>query len=191
MESFWARLDYQIKVRLPIVVGVLAIAVAVTALVTAPARRTMGYAPGQPVDFSHRQHAGDMRIDCRYCHLGAESGRHASVPAAGICMNCHRVAAVDSAGVAHLRELYARGRPVEWERIHRLPDFVYFSHDVHLAAGASCGSCHGEVPRMEKVQQVHALSMGSCLDCHRNAPAQVVGAPADLRGPEHCSACHR
>ena len=191
MESFWARLDHNVKVRLPAVIGVVVACVAVTALATAPSRRTAGYAPPQPVDYSHRQHAGDMRIDCLYCHTGAEAGRHAGVPAAGTCMNCHSVAAVDSAGVAHLRALYAQGRPVVWRRIHRLPDFVYFSHSVHIAAKIGCENCHGDVARMDVVQQVHALSMGSCLACHRNAPTQVVGAPPDLIGPENCSSCHR
>jgi len=191
VESFWARLDYNVKVRLPLVIGAVLISVTVTALVTAPARRTVGFAPEQPVDFSHRQHAGDMRIACQYCHTGAEQGRHAGIPAVATCMNCHRLAAVDKPGVAHLRQLYARQQSVAWRRIHRLPDFVYFAHDVHLAAGVGCESCHGDVAGMEVVQQVHPLSMGSCLDCHRRVQEKGVGASADLVGPEHCSACHR
>lgn len=191
VDSFWARVDHTVKVRLPIVVAVALASITVTALVTAPVRRTPGYAPEQPIDFSHRQHAGDMKIDCRYCHTGAEFGRHAGIPSAGICMNCHSVAAIDSPGVARLRALYAEGQPVRWRRIHRLPDFVYFSHDVHVAARIECEQCHGDVATMDVVRQVHPLSMGSCLSCHRNAYAEVVGAQPDLRGPENCSACHR
>jgi len=191
VESFWARLDYHVKVRLPLVIAVALISVVATALVTAPSRRTQGYAPEQPIAFSHKQHAGDMRIACQYCHTGAETGRYAGIPASSICMNCHRIAAVDSSGVARLRELYAQGRPVPWKRIHKLPDYVYFAHDIHIAAQIGCESCHGRVEQMQVVRQVHPLSMGSCLDCHRNVQQKVPGVPPDLRGPENCSACHR
>jgi len=191
VESFWTRLDYIVKTRLPLVVGIVLASTVVTALVTAPSRRTAGFAPGQPIPFSHQQHAGDMHIACQYCHTGVESSRHAGIPAAGICMNCHRVAAVDSLGVAHLRRLYDQGEPVPWKRIHRLPDFVYFAHDIHVAADIDCAACHGGIARMQVVRQVHPLSMGSCLQCHRYVQERVAGAPATLVGPENCSACHR
>lgn len=191
MESFWARFDHTVKIRLPIVIGVALVSIAVTALVTAPVRRTSGFAPIQPVDFSHRQHAGDMKIDCRYCHTGVETGRYAAIPPVQVCMNCHSVAAVDSPGVALVRALYLEEKPVVWKRVHRLPDFVYFSHDVHIAANVGCEVCHGDVATMDVIRQVHPLSMGSCLSCHRNAHSEVVGAPPDLRGPENCSSCHR
>ena len=191
MESFWSRLDTIVKVRLPIVAGVVLVSVAAAALVTAPSRRTVGYEPQQPVAFSHKQHAGDMRIDCRYCHTGVETGRHAGIPATAVCMNCHSVAAVDSPGVAVVRQLYEQGQAVQWERIHRLPDYVYFAHDVHIAAGVDCRSCHGDVRGMEAVAQVHELSMSSCLRCHRHPQSEAAGVKPDLVGPENCSACHR
>ena len=191
MGSFWARLDHYVKFHLPAIVGVVLISVTVTALVTEPVRRTVGYAPPQPINFSHKQHAGDMRIDCRYCHTGVETGRHAGIPAVGICMNCHSVAAVDSAGVAQMRALYAQGQPVAWQRVHKLPDFVYFSHNIHIAADIGCENCHGNVARMDIVEQVRPLSMGNCLGCHRHTPEQAAGVPADLKGPEDCSSCHR
>lgn len=191
MESFWARFDYSVKVRLPIVLGVALLTVVVTALVTAPVRRAVGYAPAQPVNFSHKLHAGDMKVDCRYCHIGAETGRFAAVPATGICMNCHRVAVVDRPGVAAVRRSFQQGTPIAWKRIHRLPDFTYFAHDVHLAAKADCRDCHGDVASMDVLRQVKSLSMGSCLNCHRNAATRIAGSRADLAGPENCSSCHR
>lgn len=191
MDSFWARLDYSLKVRLPIVLGVALVSITITALVTEPVRRTVGYAPGQPINFSHKVHAGDMKVDCRYCHVGVETGRFASVPASQTCMNCHSVAAVDRPGVAALRTLYSQGEPVVWKRVYRAPDFVYFSHDVHIAAKADCRNCHGDVATMDVVRQVQPMSMGSCLGCHRNASTRIVGARSDLVGPENCSSCHR
>ena len=191
MEPNWSRLDAQVRFYLPLVVAVALVSALVTGLVTAPIRRVTGYAPVQPVNYSHRLHAGQMHIDCRYCHLGVEVSRHASVPATSICMNCHRVAALDKPGVIRLREIYANGGSINWKRIHRLPDFAYFSHRVHVSAGVSCENCHGEVRQMDTVTQVSALSMGSCLSCHRNAHERVPGSQASLLGPENCSACHR
>jgi hypothetical protein len=191
VDSFWARLDHHVKVRLPITLAVLVVSVAATGLLTEPSRRTPGYGPAQPVAFSHEMHAGTMRVDCRYCHRGVDSGRFATVPASSTCMNCHSVAATDRPGVTLLRALYEEGKPVPWKRVHRLPDFVYFAHDVHVAAGAGCENCHGNIAQASLVRQVHTLSMGSCLDCHRNAHSRIVRAGADLRGPENCSACHR
>ena len=191
MESFWPRLDHNVKVRLPLVIATILVSVVATALVTAPSRRTPGYAPDQPIAYSHAQHAGDMRIACQYCHIGAATGRHAVVPASSTCMNCHRLAAVDSVGVARLRSLYAQGQPVPWKRIHKLPDYVYFAHDIHIAADIGCPNCHGQVERMQVVRQVHPLSMGSCLDCHRNVREKVPGVSPALAGPDNCSACHR
>ena len=191
MGSFWAHLDHAIKIRVPIVLGVVLVSVLVTGLVTDPTRRAQGYAPTQPIDFSHRQHAGEMRIDCKYCHGGVETSRSAGIPAASVCMNCHAVAAIDSPGVAIVRALYERNRPVRWQRIHRLPDFVYFAHSPHIKAGVDCITCHGDVRQMDVVRQVHPLTMRSCLDCHRNPQAEAVGLREDLKGPENCTTCHR
>jgi hypothetical protein len=191
VEPLWARLDHHVKVRLPITLAVVVISVTASGLLTEPSRRTPGYGPEQPIAFSHALHAGTMKVECRYCHSGVETGRHATVPASQICMNCHSVAATERPGVAALRALYEEDKPVAWKRIHKLPDFVYFAHDVHVAAGIDCESCHGRMTRASLVRQVHLLSMGSCLDCHRHAPRRIAGVSADLRGPEHCSACHR
>ena len=125
----------------------------ITGLVTTPVRRVEGYVPEQPISFSHQMHTGTMKIDCRYCHIGVESGRHAAIPASSICMNCHNVAALDRPGIKSLRAAYAGNRPVVWRRIHRLPDFVYFSHDVHVLANIDCEFCHGKVREMEVTSQ--------------------------------------
>jgi hypothetical protein len=191
VEPNWNRLDEHVKFYLPVVVVVALVSVLVTGLVTVPVRRVTGYAPAQPISYSHELHAGKMRIDCRYCHLGVERSRHASVPATDICMNCHKLASVDKAEVVRLREIVSANQPIAWKRVHKLPDFVYFSHRSHVNSGISCEQCHGDVRRMEDLTQVASLSMGSCLDCHRNAPHRAPGIEASLKGPENCSACHR
>jgi hypothetical protein len=191
VEPNWNRLDRHVKFYLPIVVVVALVTVLVTGLITVPVRRVTGYAPVQPVAYSHQLHAGQMRIDCRYCHLGVERSRHAAVPATALCMNCHKVAAVEKAEVIRLREAFSAHQPVAWKRVHKLPDFVYFSHRSHVTAGIRCEQCHGDVRRMEVLTQVASLSMGNCLDCHRNAHDRVPGSEAHLEGPENCSACHR
>jgi hypothetical protein len=189
--GFWRRLDHHVKVRLPITLGVMLAAIVSTGLVTAPVRRTPFFSPAQPIAFPHDRHAGLMHVDCRYCHIGVETSRFATVPSSRICMNCHTIAMIDRPGVAALRALYARGEPVRWKRVHRLPDFVYFSHDVHIAAGAGCELCHGRVIEASAIRQVLPLSMGNCITCHREAASRIAGAPATLRGPDDCSACHR
>ena len=191
MESILTGLDRHVKIRLPLLVAVALVSILVTALVTPPERRAPGYAPEQPLAFSHRQHAGDMHIACQYCHVGVRQSRYAGVPAMGICMSCHTVAAADSADVTTLSATYARGEVIAWRRVHRLPDHVYFAHDAHASAGIGCEPCHSRVERMDIVRQVHPLSMGSCLGCHRNVQAHVPGVAPDLAGPETCSACHR
>lgn len=194
-----------------------------------------GYAPTQPIAFSHRLHAGEMQIDCRYCHAGAEQSRHAGIPEASVCMNCHAtvtarrdvVVAEQSAATRdgreprtivapELRKLYrALGlnderqrdpalalQPIEWVRIHRLPDFVYFDHRPHVQGGVACESCHGPVQAMDRVRQQHHLSMGWCVECHRSraptvlpsatpptlAPVLPAGHPATVS--IDCAACH-
>lgn len=191
MPRFWEHPDHLVKVRLPIALGVIALAVLLTGLLTSPARRTPFYAPAQPIAFPHDRHAGLMRIDCRYCHAGVEISRIASVPATEICMNCHRTAMTDRPGIQAVRAAYETGRPVRWRRVYRLPDFVYFSHDVHVAAGATCDLCHGDVARATVIKQILPLSMGDCLGCHRHAVSRIAGARAGVRGPDDCSGCHR
>ena len=128
----------------------------------------VGYQPVQPVPYSHKLHAGDMGIDCRYCHASVEVSPVANVPPTSVCMNCHKTVKRDSPLLAPIRDSAATGRPMQWVRVHKLPDYAYFSHKVHLAAGIGCVSCHGRIDEMEVVTQMKPLSMGWCLECHRN-----------------------
>ena len=134
------------------------------------AARTLnvGYQPEQPVPYSHALHAGELGIDCRYCHNTVERAAHAAIPPTETCMNCHAYVGTESPRLAPLRAAYESGAPVEWIKVHDLPDYVYFNHSAHVNSGVSCVECHGRVDRMEKVHIVERLSMGWCLDCHRN-----------------------
>ncbi len=133
-----------------------------------PRTTDVGYQPAQPVPFSHALHAGELGIDCRYCHTTVERAAHAAIPSTEMCMNCHAQVAKDSEKLLAVRESYTTGKPIRWIRVHDLPDYVYFDHSVHLARGIGCVSCHGRIDKMEEVRQVETLSMGWCLDCHRN-----------------------
>ena len=132
----------------------------------------VGYAPEQPIAFSHKLHAGKLEIDCLYCHSNAEKGPHASVPPMSTCMGCHSVVATKEPEIVKLTEYYEKaketGKVIPWIRIHRLPDHVYFTHQMHVNAGVECQTCHGEVQEMEVVRQVRSLEMGDCLSCHRD-----------------------
>lgn len=128
-----------------------------------------GYTPDQPIPFSHKLHAGDYRIDCLYCHSGAEKGPNATVPSMNVCMGCHSVIAVDKESIQTMTRLYNEGQPLQWVRVHRLPDHAYFTHDLHVRAGVECRECHGPVESMAVVGQVKRLKMGDCLACHRKS----------------------
>jgi mono/diheme cytochrome c family protein len=140
--------------------------------------RSQGYMPTQPIKYSHKLHAGavedgGMAIDCKYCHVGVEKGKQAGIPTVNICMNCHKAVGetVNGTGkeeIAKIRAAYESGKPVEWIRIHNLPDHVYFSHAQHVKAGGlACQTCHGEIQKMEVVAQHAPLSMSWCINCHR------------------------
>lgn len=126
------------------------------------------YQPIQPVPFSHALHAGKLGMDCRYCHNTVENAAHAAVPPTQTCMNCHTQIRPQSPKLEPVRESYETGLPVEWTRIHKLPDFAYFDHSAHVNRGIGCVSCHGRIDTMEVVYQKSPLSMGWCLECHRN-----------------------
>ena len=210
----------------------LALGAAVTGLVVvfvvsfwfSPKNTDVGYQPYQPIAYSHKLHAGSLGMDCRYCHRNVEEGAHASIPDADTCYGCHKVVKKDSVKLEQLRAAFTDDghddHPIEWVKVHMLPDYAYFNHSVHMAANVGCTSCHGRVDQMEIVRQVEPLSMGWCLECHRDPtshirPADVSitqmdwmptddskaaaqkllewsgeNAPA-LNPPIHCSACHR
>ncbi len=125
-------------------------------------------APEQPVPFDHRHHVRDDHIDCRYCHWTVERSPSAGLPASETCMNCHSQVFNDSPLLAPVRESVETGRPIPWQRVYKLPDFVFFDHSVHVAKGVGCETCHGRVDLMPRVAQDVSLTMGWCLQCHRN-----------------------
>lgn len=127
-----------------------------------------GYAPKQPIAYSHKLHAGQYKINCAYCHTSVYKGKTASIPSANICMNCHGVIKNNSPEIKKLYAAIEKNQPVEWIRVHNLPDLAYFNHAQHTnVGGVQCVSCHGEIEKMEVVQQVSPLTMGWCIDCHR------------------------
>lgn len=132
-----------------------------------PTATHVGYMPEQPVQYSHLLHAGEMGMDCRYCHNTVDQAAHAAVPPTSTCMNCHSNIATESLKLTEVRESFATGMPIEWVKIHDLPDYVYFDHSAHVNRGVSCVSCHGRVDQMEVVFQAEPLSMAWCLECHR------------------------
>ncbi len=152
---------------------------------TDPQTLNPGYMPTQPVPFSHKIHAGDLKMDCRYCHVNVDKAAHASIPPTATCINCHSPLQPDGtapalsaiwSGSQKLRavhESWESGESVPWVRIHRLPDFVYFNHSAHVNRGVSCVSCHGRIDTMEKVYQAKELSMAWCIDCHNNPAPNI------------------
>lgn len=122
----------------------------------------------QPVPFSHEHHVSQLGIDCRYCHTSVEESAFAGLPPTKTCMNCHQEIWFGSAVLEQVRESYRTGQSIPWQRIHNLPEFVYFDHHIHINKGVGCVECHGRVDRMPFTYQDKSLLMGWCLDCHRN-----------------------
>ncbi len=205
--------------RVPLALGVglpvaLVAAVAFAWYYFSPWYTQVGYQPTQPVPYSHRLHAGDMEINCRYCHARVDVSPVAGVPPTQVCMNCHKLVGRDRPTLQPIRDSAASGFPIRWVRVHELPDYSYFDHSVHVHAGVGCVSCHGRVDQMEVVRLEAPLSMGWCLDCHRNpgphlrpvdevtnmrwipppdhaAWAQATITAHQLQPPVDCSGCHR
>ncbi len=186
----------KLGVALFLIIGVFSIMGAVRFFPTAS---NQGYAPEQPLPFSHKLHAGDQKIQCQYCHSDVEKSRHASIPPLNVCMNCHSVVKVDSPYIQKLRKAFSDGKPIEWVRVHELPDYVYFPHKRHVAQGVTCEACHGNVKEMARIEQKSALTMGWCMECHRGetTPPQVLAKiyphVKNPRGPVAsvtCNTCH-
>jgi hypothetical protein len=136
----------------------------------------VGYRPEQPIPFSHKLHAGELNISCMYCHNTVEKSGHSAVPSTSTCMNCHIAVKAESPKIAKIKDSWENNKPIEWRRVHKLPDYVRFNHARHIRAQIDCASCHGEVEKMGVVTQMKSLSMGWCLDCHRNPQQYVVPA---------------
>ena len=179
-----------------------------------PRTTDVGYMPKQPVPYSHALHAGKLGLDCRYCHNTVEQGAHAAIPATATCMNCHERIWTNSDKLTPVRQSLETGKPVEWLKVHDLPDYVYFNHSAHVTRGVGCVSCHGRVDEMDEVYQKEPLSMSWCLTCHRapeanlrppeevtnmqwKPPSEAIAYGKALREKNHlnpptdCSTCHR
>ena len=183
-DRFW-------RVVLPIGAAAVLTTMLAVGYATEPDRFARGYAPVQPIAFSHKLHAGDNHIPCLYCHTGAERSRHAGVPAVETCMNCHSVTRTDKPEIQRLTAAFKADRPITWRRVYTLPDHVYFDHRPHVGAGIACQTCHGEVQTMDVVAQHMSMRMSNCLGCHRDPHAALpVGSPIQ-RAAENCAACHR
>ena len=170
--------------------------------------------PVQPVQFDHRHHVLDDGIDCRYCHTSVDRGASAGVPSTELCMNCHAQIWNQSPKLEPVRASYFSGQPISWVRVHRVPDFVYFNHSIHVAKGVGCETCHGRVDQMPLIDQAAPLTMSWCLDCHRDpgpnlrpadqittmgwvpqgdarALAQELMKRNDVHTRTSCTTCHR
>ena len=134
----------------------------------------------QPVPFSHARHAGQLKVDCLYCHRSAAVSATAAVPSVQLCMSCHRNLAEENAEAQALSRYWEQQEPIRWVRLQRLPDFVYFTHEMHLRTGLQCADCHGHVERVSDTPRAASYEMGWCLTCH-----QQRGASRD------CLTCHK
>jgi hypothetical protein len=122
----------------------------------------------QPVPFSHQHHVGGLGLDCRYCHTGVETSATAGIPPTHTCMTCHSQLYTQAAMLAPVRESLANGQPIHWNKVNKLPDYVYFDHSIHVAKGVGCTTCHGDVAQMPLMRQATPLTMSWCLGCHRD-----------------------
>jgi hypothetical protein len=133
----------------------------------------------QPVQFSHRHHVGDDGIDCRYCHTQVETSASAGIPPTQTCMNCHNQLWADTPYLEPVRASFRENKPIEWERVHDLPEFAYFNHSIHVAKGVGCSTCHGQVDDMAAVFQQNSLQMEWCLSCHRE-PEKYIRPKSEI-----------
>ena len=174
MSDIFPKWTNQLPSRI-IAGGVIAAAAAVAGVwyYFSPKYTDVGYQPIQPVSFSHAVHVQQLGVDCRYCHNGVEKSWYSNVPAASACMNCHSQVLATDPRLALVRESYATGKPIPWVQIHRMPDFVYYNHAVHVNRGVSCVECHGQINQMDEVAQAKPLGMSYCLDCHRDPAARL------------------
>ncbi len=209
------KLPFQIIIYLVVLVCV---ATAGMTYYMTPKYTRVGYAPLQPVPFSHAKHVQEIGLDCRYCHSNVDKSAHSNVPSSQTCMNCHNQIKTTSPLLAPIRESAATGQAVPWVWIHKTPDYAYFNHSIHVNRGISCVECHGKVNEMEVVTHMQPLSMAFCLECHRN-PEAALRDPKDVfnldskrlvdqgeagvkqakaliddwkvKPPQSCSGCHR
>jgi cytochrome c7-like protein/class III cytochrome C family protein len=175
-------------IRLALIGAVLAVAAAAVLAYQVLPAQSGPLSPQQPIPFSHKHHAGDDGIDCRYCHYSVEKSSFAGIPSTEVCLTCHSRLFNDAPLLAPLRESARTGKPLAWVRVHDLPDFVFFDHSIHIAKGLACSECHGAVERMPRIERVASLEMQWCVGCHRRM-ARSRGL--DERRMTDCSTCHR
>jgi len=181
MANIFPRWTNLLPLKIAICAGTVGGGVALAfAYYATPKAQVVGYQPAQPIPFSHKIHVDQLGLDCRYCHSFVDVAGHSNVPGSNTCWNCHRHVQLDSPKLEPLRNrmdatLYHPdfGKPIEWVRVHKSPDYVYFNHSAHVNRGISCQSCHGDVDQMEVVYQAEPHSMGWCLECHR-APEKFL-----------------
>lgn len=179
-------------IKWKILFGLVAIGVAINLIIT-EARRVgfnEGYSPLQPINFSHKIHAGDNKIACQYCHFAADKGRHAGIPPTELCLNCHKKIRPEAPEILKVKEAINSGKNIEWVRVHRLPDFAYFNHSQHVRVGkVECQTCHGPVETMTRITQQGQMNMGWCINCHRT---NQIAPPTDHKKASggDCSKCH-
>lgn len=160
-----------------------------------------GYEPIQPVNFSHKVHAGDNKINCLYCHSSADKSKVAGIPTAATCMNCHSKIKPDSPEIQKIAAAIENNRPIEWTKVNDVPDHVVFSHSRHVVAGINCNTCHGPVETMERISQFSTFTMGSCVSCHRTHRDVTLGPEGQpqisaektgkkLMASTDCAVCH-
>jgi hypothetical protein len=194
-----------------LILGAPVYLVALIAYGVTPEALRIGYQPEQPVPYSHALHAGELGMDCRYCHSVVERSPKAAVPPAAVCMNCHSTVKKDADSLLPVRQAFAENEPVHWVRVTDLPDYVFFNHQAHVNAAVGCEACHGRVDQMVKVYQFAPLTMNWCIECHKN-PAPHLRDPMNVTKmgyrqspgegdrvlkknnvspPTACSTCHR
>lgn len=165
---------FGLYVQLVLLAGLVSLACGVLIWRAATAEpHGVGEAVEQPVPFSHKHHVGDDGIDCRYCHSSVETDAFAGIPPLSTCMTCHSQLYTDTAALKPVVDSWRSGVALHWQRVHQLPDFVYFNHSIHVAKGVGCVTCHGRVDRMPLTWRTQPLSMQWCLDCHR-APQKYL-----------------
>ena len=148
-------------------------------LMRTPYMTEVGVVRDQPVPFSHKHHVGDIGLDCRYCHTSVEESSFAGIPPTKTCMNCHSQLFTDSAMLEPVRDSMQTGKPLQWTRVHDVPDYAYFNHSIHIHKGIACTKCHGQVNEMPLMWREKSLHMGWCLECHQQ-PELYVGKRADV-----------
>ena len=215
VEILESRFDWNKFYRSPVLRGIVGVVFALVLLYEGvqsvmAVGLTQGYQPTQPIAFSHKLHAGEHQINCAYCHTSVYKSKSANIPSANICMNCHSQIKTESPEIKKIYRAIERKQPIQWVRIHNLPDLAYFNHSQHTqVAGLQCQTCHGPIQNMEVVYQYSALTMGWCINCHREMPINAkdnkyydnlvklhdtknAGAPFTVssNGGTECSKCH-